>query len=444
MNDIKERFAQRIAEAQSAADKALVKTAGACCEHEAAKDPEQLIDGAADVQVEGNLPEGVNVPGEKGMEDSGLTPEDKGTDIGHVETNGPGVEQNAEVEDIISSAEEFEKKANALIDFAKQIIALPDSAFGGVAKQASAEITDAMMEQYIVKRANEGNPVCQGMLNYCSMIQKMASEEDAGAIAEGAELEAAAAEAQERVAAALIEEHPELSEEEAMEIAGASVADVLQNQGGEMPTDEAGEADIEQVAGELVDQVAAELLQSGDAQSEEEANALTIQAVADVIQEAAAEGGVDKEASAEEPEEEVAEEVTETPEGEVAEEVAEDVPAEAEAEISDEAQEAAGELIIELAQEIQAQDPSISDEEAAEGAADALIDAIETAQVQQAVGATDENGAPVVDDETAGALVEELQKSASANPLRDTLTPMVNGLLGLSPEAFAARLGIAQ
>ena len=47
-----------------------------------------------------------------------------------------------------------------------------------------------------------------------------------------------------------------------------------------------------------------------------------------------------------------------------------------------------------------------------------------------------------MDDETAAELVDELGKTASANPLRDMLTPVVNGLLGLSPEGFAARLGL--
>ena len=186
MNDVKERLAQRIAAAQSAT-KSLVKVAGECCEHESAKDPEQLIDGAADVQVEGNIPAGVTTPGEKSMSDSGLTPEDQGTDIGHVETDGPGVPENAEVKDIISSADEFEKKANALIDFANQILSLPDSAFGGVAKVASAPITEADVENFIVKRADAGDPVCQGILNYCAAVYKQASEEEvpAEAIAEG-------------------------------------------------------------------------------------------------------------------------------------------------------------------------------------------------------------------------------------------------------------------
>lgn len=456
MNDIKERLAQRIAEAQSAADKALVKTAGACCEHEEAKDPEQLIDGTADVQVEGNLPEGVNVPGEKGMEDSGLTPEDKGTDIGHVETNGPGVEQNAEVGDFISSAEEFEKKANALIDFAKQIIALPDSAFGGVAKQASAEITEKDVEDFIVKRADAGDPVCRGIIQYCTAVYKQASDEEGVAaeeIAEGADIEAGLAQVQEQVAASLQEKYPELTPEQAQQIAAESTAAAVQDavQGGEVAE---GEQPSEgEIAEELVAEVAKNLTEQGI--SEDEAEVLAVEAVADYL-----EGSMGKEASAEKPAEKPVKkeesEVGETKvakkasdEEEVTEKVVEKVPAEEpkaeEAAVDENAvAEQVGQLVVGLAQEIKAQDPEISDEEALEGAAEAVEDALETAQVQQAVGATDEAGAPIVSDEDAATMVEELGKTASANPLRDTLTPAVNQLLGLSPKAFAARLGIAQ
>ena len=100
----------------------------------------------------------------------------------------------------------------------------------------------------------------------------------------------------------------------------------------------------------------------------------------------------------------------------------------------------AAQMVVELAGEIQAQDPSISEEEALDGAADAVADALETAQAQQAIGAVGESGEPVVDDETAGAIIDELGKTASAYPLRGVLTNAVNVNLGLSPEAFAARI----
>lgn len=447
MSDVKERLAQAIANAQSAANKALVKTAGDGCEHESAKCPTQLIDGAADVQVEGNLPAGVEVPGEKSMSDSGLTPEDKGTDIGHVETNGPGVKENAEVNEIIDSADEFEKQANSLIAFAKQILSLPDSAFSGVAKQASAEITEKDVEDFIVKRANGGDPVARGIIEYCTAVYKQANDAE---IAEGADIEAGLAKVQEDVAASLKEKYPELSDEEAQQIAAESTAAAVeQAMGGAEAPAEASEGPSEgEIAEELVAQVKDNLKQQIPEISDEEAEVLAVQAVADhfegVDKEASAqkkEAPVQKEASAEDVVEEVATE--ETPAGEaVAAEAVEapEAPA-AEGTVDENAvAEQVGQLVIGIAQEIKAENPEISDEEALEGASEVVEDALETAQVQQAIGATDEQGAPVVSDEDAIAMRDELKKSASANPLRDMVTPVVNQMLGLSPEAFASRL----
>lgn len=431
MADIKERLAQRIA----ASEKVLAKAAGECCSEESAKCPTQLVGDAADVQVENNLPEGVTVPGEKGMSDSGLTPEDKGTDIGHVETNGPGVPENAEVVDIIASAQEFSKKASALIEAAQAILDTPDSEFGGVAKKASAEITEQDVQQFIVKRANAGDPVAQGIITYVSMLNKVADGVPAEDVVEGAELEAGLAQVQEQVAAALKEEHPELSDEEAAEIAAQATAAAAQDAGAGVEGEDASA-----MADELVAETAAQIKAQVPGISDEEAGVLAVKAVADVI-----EGNLPKAASEEEKPEDVVEEevVAEAPTEEAAAAEATEAVEGAEAGV-DEAKvsEEVGNLIMGLAEEIKAQDPSISDEEAINGAADAVIDAVETAGVQQQVGAVDEAGAPVVDDATAQAMVDELGKTASANPLRDALTPVVNNLLGLSPDAFAARLGV--
>lgn len=429
MADIKERLAQRIA---AASEQILAKTAG-CCGEESAKCPTELIGDAADVQVENNLPEGVTVPGEEGMSASGLTPEDKGTDIGHVETNGPGVPENAEVADIIASAKEFEKKASDLIAFAKQILATPDAAFAGVAKQASAEVTEEDVQQFIVKRADAGDPVARGIIEYVNMLNKIAAGEDADAVVEGAGLEAGIAQVQEQVAAALLQEHPELTDEEALEIATQATAAAAQDAmgGGEA-------ADPEAIADELVIETAAQIKEQVPGISDEEASVLAVKAVADAF-----EGGeLGKEASAEDEVEEIAEAAEEDPaaadEAVAAAEGAADEVAVDEAAVS----EQVGQLVMALAEEIKAQDPSISDEEAINAAADEVIDAVETAGVQQQVGAVDEAGAPIVDDAAAQGMVDELTKSASAHPLRDTLTPAVNNILGLSPEAFAARLNV--
>ena len=77
-----------------------------------------------------------------------------------------------------------------------------------------------------------------------------------------------------------------------------------------------------------------------------------------------------------------------------------------------------------------------------DAAADQVADALETVEAQQAIGAVDETGAPVVSDEDAGAAVEAMEKSASDYPLRGVLATAINTRLGLSPEAFAARLNI--
>lgn len=471
MSDIKERLAQKVAAAQS-----LVKVAGeGCCSHESAKTPEGLIDGTADVQVEGNTPAGVTIPGEKGMSVDGATSEDRGTDIGHTDDNvvkttegGEAVDGNPEVDEFIASAEEFKKQASALKAFAMQILSIPDSAFSvGVPKTASAELTEADVEAFIVKRANAGDPVCQGMLNYCAAFYKMAAGEDGGpaapdadlsdagvpaeAIAEGGDIEAGLAQVQEQVAQAIQQEYPEIDPAQAEQIAAEATAQAVQDaiSGGELQEGE--EPSEEQIAAELVAETAKQLKAQVPGLSDEDAEALAVQAVSDTLSgnnpelNAMVAGGAEdlpKAASAEE-------------EGTPAEEVAAAAPAEAvpaeaapteatpaeEGLDQDAVAEEVGNMVLSLAQEIQAQDPSISEEEAIEGAAEAVSDALNTVDVQQSVGATDEAGVPVVDDAAAQEMVDELGKTASANPLRDTLTPMVNSLLHLSPEAFAKRIG---
>lgn len=491
MSDIKERLAQKVAAAQS-----LVKVAGeGCCSHESAKTPEGLIDGTADVQVEGNTPAGVTIPGEKGMSVDGATSEDRGTDIGHTDDNvvkttegSETVDGNSEVDEFIASAEEFKKQASALKAFAEHILSIPDSAFSvGVPKTASAEVTEADVEAFIVKRANAGDPVCQGMLNYCAAFYKMAAGEEipeagvpAEAIAEGGDIEASLAQVQEQVAAAIQQEYPEIDAETANRIAAEATAQAVQDAmaGGEVKQGEAPSE--EQIAAELVAETAAQLKQQAPDLSDEEAEALAVQAVSDTLSgknpelaAATANEELPKEASAdarlkvaEKPVVEKKAEAKAQPtaektnvtvekkasaEGAAAETAAVETPVEPAAEEIAEAGNAApdqeevaeevGNMVMGLAEEIKAQDPSISDEEAIEGAADAVADALNTVDVQQTVGATDESGAPVVDDAAAQEMVDELGKTAAANPLRDMLTPAVNSLLHLSPEAFAKRIG---
>lgn len=470
MTDIQKKLEARIAASQ-----ALLKTAGEGESVEKARNPESLIGTAADVDVTENKPEGVEIPGEKGLSASGETSPCKGTDIGHVDVNGPEISCNEEVDDIIESAKEVEKTASAMIEFASQILAIPDAAFAGVTKTASAEITAADVERYIVKRASEGDAVAQGMLNYAAMMQKVAAGIPAEDVVAGAEIEAGVADATEQVTAALMEENPEISEEQAREIAEESVSQVLNAAmaDGEEVAADAGTVDVEDQAEELIDAVKANIINDVPGIPEETAEALAVKAVADVL-----EGGegVDKEASAEVDEtDENADVSTPDEKSETAEvdaeaanvvaQVAEAIQAQdpsisdedavegavmalqqaaeqgdAQSAGEDEVSNLAAELVIGLAEDIKAQDPEISDEEALDGAADAVADAMENVNAEQLIGAADETGAPVVDDDTAQAIVDELDKTASANPLREGLSNVINNALGLSPEAFKARL----
>lgn len=111
------------------------------------------------------------------------------------------------------------------------------------------------------------------------------------------------------------------------------------------------------------------------------------------------------------------------------------------AEVGAEIEAAAQEATVEVADAILTEDPSISEEEALQAAQEVVADAIMTMDAQQALGAMDENGEYVVDDDTAAQAVDELAKTASANPMRDAVVTQLNARFGLSPEAFATRLG---
>jgi hypothetical protein len=105
-----------------------------------------------------------------------------------------------------------------------------------------------------------------------------------------------------------------------------------------------------------------------------------------------------------------------------------------------EAEQVVDEVIAATAEEIKAASPEISDEEAVMAAEEAVADAMDTLQEQAAIGATDESGEFIVPDEVAAASVEDMVKTASANPLRDTLTPTFAQLFGIDQSAFIKRV----
>jgi hypothetical protein len=253
-------------------------------------------------------------------------------------------------------------------------------------KQASAEdafealddATKAMLvEDYIAKQADAGDPACQSIIDYCASfhlgMMKRANDQAA--------LEEAGVDPEEADAAlqSAVEENP---------------YGVLMDEEGNLDEN----IDAEDIPADAMDEEAV-------AADEDMAEADEDMADADAYAE----------------------------EDLAADEIAQEMSAKIEAE--------AAELTEAIAMDIMEQDPSIPEEEAIAAAEEAVADAIDTAVAQQALGAEDENGEYLVNDEDATAAIEDMEKTASAFPLRDALTQHFNDRLGLSPEAFARRLG---
>ena len=107
---------------------------------------------------------------------------------------------------------------------------------------------------------------------------------------------------------------------------------------------------------------------------------------------------------------------------------------------SAEIENAAQEAIILVAGELLDQDPEMSEKEALMTAQEAVVDALDTVAVQQAGSAVGEDGEFVADDAAVEGAVEDLVKTASANPLRDHLVDHFNARLELDPSLFYARI----
>ena len=272
----------------------------------------------------------------------------QGADVTVVPTN-----EDINAEEVLNAVN---KTASAIRNIAMQIGALSveeiDAAFS---KQASAEDYTAMVEEYIAKQADAGDPACQALIDYTTSFHlgmlKRANDQ--------AELEAAGVD-------------PEVADAELQAAAEANPAGVLMDEEG------AADADIDPAMLEAM--MAEEGAEEGDAEA-----------------------------------------------------IAQEMSAEIEAE--------AIELTEAIAADIMEQDPSISEEEALDAAAEQVADAIDTSIAQQAVGAVDENGEFAMSDDDAADVVDEMEKTASAFPMRGVLTQHFNDRLGLNPEMFAKRLG---
>lgn len=107
---------------------------------------------------------------------------------------------------------------------------------------------------------------------------------------------------------------------------------------------------------------------------------------------------------------------------------------------SAEIENAAQEAIIIVAGELLDQDPEMSEEEALMVAQEAVVDALDTVAIQQAGSEVGEDGEFVADDGAVEGAVEDLVKTASANPLRDHLVDHFNARLELDPSLFYARI----
>ena len=449
---------------------------------------EKSADVATDL-VEGatNIPDVTKDPNTAPIADIGDGPEhasDEVTPAAPVDAN----ETNPDVQEILDAKETIVKTANALLHtaqaFSQLSIAEIDAMFN---KQASAEeLTNEQAIDMINKFASAGNPVATAFVDFCNgytaTLQKIANDaealiaqgvapEEAEAIAAqaamggdipmeateevateaGAELEAAVAEITAEAAKEIMEVVPEASPEEAQALAEELVAQKLSEENGAVEgmeqTASADEPSVEEPSAEepVVEDVPAEATEDIESALAKAIDELKLEAAKELL-----------EVMPEADPAEAAELASELVDNKLAEELGamegmeqtasaeevpatEDAPVEVPNEAVAEAEEVVNELITATAEDIKASAPEVSDEEAVQLATEAVMDAVAVAQEQEAIGATDENGEYVVPDEVAAESIEDMIKTASDNPLRDALTPVVATLFGVDQNAFINR-----
>lgn len=396
-------------------------------------------------------------------------------------------EDNPDVQEILATKDVVIKTASALLEQARIIRDMPlanlEALFN---KTASAvEMTDDRVFELIEKQASAGNQVAQGYLQFAqgmmigfnkiandaealvaqgvppeeaeamaaqalaadlgAMEETAASEEsadpaavEAAVMAEvGAEAEQAAAELAAAAAEAIMETDPSIAPEEAQALGEQLVAQAIQE---ELVAEEV--APMEQTASAedmVAEEVAGENFEDAllDAAAE-----LSSAAVPEIM---ALDPSITEEQAAQIADELVAARVAEVFGGEGAPaEMPADVPAGAEDIVNNEmiaeAEQVLDQVVQATAADIKAQAPEISDEEAIAAAEDAVADAMATLEEQVAIGAVDGEGNYMVPDEVAAESIDDMVKTASANPLRDTLTPVVAQLFGVDQSAFINRV----
>lgn len=403
-------------------------------------------------------------------------------------------EDNPDVQEILATAETVIKTANAIMPMVAAFSQMADEDLNSLfEKQAAAtDLTNDQMFNLIEKMASNGSPVASYFLDFCAgcdmVMNKIANDaaaleaqgvspEEAEAIATenaaaemgvlpmegadpgmpeevGAEVEAAVAEIEAEVANEIMAEDPSIAPEEAQAMAEELVTSQLESEiadeeAAAMTEDSVGmeqtasgedvevsegiedeaNADLEDALENMVADVAVEILKENPDIAPEEAIEAASELVTDQLAEELAAGGADINVN-----EEDLEGMEQTASGEAGE--ATEVPEEAGAE----AEEAIEALVMSVAEEIQAESPEASEDECIEAAVEAVADAIATAQEQEAIGATGEDGEYIVPDEVVTESVEDMAKTAAANPLRDALTPVVAKLFGVDQTAFINRL----
>lgn len=292
--------------------------------------------------------------------------------------------------------------------------------------------------------------------------EEVAAEEAAPADVEaavmeevGAEAEQAAAELAAAATEAIMEEDPSIAPEEAQALGEQLVAQAIQEElvaAEEAPVEEtlveetpAEEAEVpmEQTASaeEAIDDVAEEAGEENFEDALLDAAAELSMTITPEIM--ALDPSLTEEQAAKLADELVAARVAEVFGGAApAEEVA--APEGAEEVVNNEmvaeAEQVLNQVVEATAADIKAQSPEISDEEAVAAAEEAVADAMATLEEQVAIGATDAEGNYMVPDEVAAESIDDMVKTASANPLRDTLTPVVAQLFGVDQSAFIKRV----
>jgi hypothetical protein len=405
-------------------------------------------------------------------------------------------EDNPDVQEILAAKDTVIKTASALYQQACIIRDMPlanlESLFN---KTASAvEMSDEALFGMIEKSAAAGNVVAQGYVQFCqgmmAGLTKIANDAEA-LVAQGVPPEEAEAMAAEALANDLAAVEAAPAEDVPAETAPAEAAPAEAAPATEEEIAEAVGAEAEAAAAKLATEAANTIMEMDPSIPPEEAQALGEQLVAEAIQEELVSEeapAMEQTASAEDMAEDVAGEnfeealldaaaelsaaavpeimaldpsITEEQAAEIADELvaarvaevfggagAAEMPAEmpegAEEVVNNEmvaeAAQVVDEVIAATAEEIKAASPEISGEEAIMAAEEAVADAMDTLQEQAAIGATDESGEFIVPDEVAAASVEDMVKTASANPLRDTLTPTFAQLFGIDQSAFIKRV----